>query len=82
MTLVRHNLNHAEARAFLKSELWKQHQLHLRDADRALVAEYVLFLVILSEWRYDIPNATYPELAKCLSVLTDSCAKNINGEKS
>ena len=82
MTLVRHNLNHAEARTYLKHELWKQHQLHLRDADRTLVAKYIQCLVALSEWRDDIPNATYSELTKCLSALADACAKNIKGEKS
>ena len=81
MTHVRRNLTSAEARAYLKSELWEQHGEHLAQADHTTVTLCTQVLVAITETREDMDNRSDAEITQYLTTMVVGLHKNINGEK-
>ena len=77
MTHVRRNLTPAEARAYLKSELWERHGEHLSQVNHTVVTLCEQVLVAVTETREDMVSRSDAEIAKYLSTMVDGLHNNI-----
>ena len=77
MIHVRRNLTPAEARAYLKSELWERHGEHLSLANHTVVTLCEQVLVAVTETREDMVSRSDAEIAKYLSTMVDGLHNNI-----
>ena len=78
MTHVRRNLTSAEARAYLKSELWERHGEHLSQADHTVVTLCAQVLVAITETREDMGHRSDAEITKYLSTMVVGLHRNIS----